>query len=106
MRPQALRSLASQSSGHLPRKGSREDLQSGRLSRRTTDPAAEAERKAAQEKLFALDMDKVIKGTACLHRQISCERRHRLQCLLLGLSHLQIERLEMCILSGTLTDRS
>ena len=67
MRPQALRSLASQSSGHLPRKGSREDLQSGRLSRRTTDPAAEAERKAAQEKLFALDMDKVIKGMGCSH---------------------------------------
>ena len=67
MRPQALRSLASQSSGHLPRKGSREDLQSSRLSRRTTDPAAEAERKAAQEKLFALDMDKVIKGTAYRH---------------------------------------
>lgn len=47
----------------MARKGSREDLQSGRLSRRATDPAAEAERKAAQEKMFSLDMDKVMKGT-------------------------------------------
>lgn len=47
----------------MPRKGSREDLQSGRLSRRATDPAAEAERKAAQEKMFSLDMDKVMKGS-------------------------------------------
>lgn len=54
--------MAIQSSGSIPRKGSREDLQSGRLSRRTTDPAAEAERKAAQEKMFSLDMDKVMKG--------------------------------------------
>jgi len=54
--------LASQSSGHIPHKGSREDLQSGRLSRRTADPAAEAERKAAQEKMFSLDMEKVTKG--------------------------------------------
>lgn len=46
----------------MARKGSREDLQSGRLSRRATDPAAEAERKAAQEKMFSLDMDKVMKG--------------------------------------------
>ena len=101
MQWQALRSLANQSSGHLPRKGSREDLQSGRLSRRTTDPAAEAERKAAQEKLFALDMDKVIKGMGCFHllaQAYPCT--HLLQCLLLGLHVTQSEGLEVCILQG------
>lgn len=60
---QALRNLnLATQSGHMARKNSREDLQAGRLSRRTTDPAAEAERKAAQEKMFSLDMDKVMKG--------------------------------------------
>eukprot|EP00798_Chlamydomonas_sp_ICE-L_P021450 gene21450-28420_t len=34
----------------------------GRLSRRTTDPAAEAERKAQQEKLYALDHDRIRAG--------------------------------------------
>jgi len=34
----------------------------GRLSRRTTDPAAEAERKAQQEKLYALDLEKIARG--------------------------------------------
>ncbi len=55
----ALRGLAA--SGHA-RKGSRDDLAGGRLSRRVQDPAAEAERKAAQEKMYSLDMDKVAKG--------------------------------------------
>ncbi|KAK9803919.1 hypothetical protein WJX72_005104 [[Myrmecia] bisecta] len=34
----------------------------GRLSRRTADPVAEAERKAQQDKLYALDLDKVLSG--------------------------------------------
>mmetsp|Transcript_20587 Transcript_20587/g.45080 ORF Transcript_20587/g.45080 Transcript_20587/m.45080 type:complete len:978 (-) Transcript_20587:2385-5318(-) len=34
----------------------------GRLSRRTNDPIAEAERKAQQEKLYALDMEKILGG--------------------------------------------
>ncbi len=34
----------------------------GRLSRRTTDPSAEAERKAQQEKLYALDNDRIRGG--------------------------------------------
>ena len=59
----ALRGLAA--SGHA-RKGSRDDLAGGRLSRRVQDPAAEAERKAAQEKMYSLDMDKVAKGAAPL----------------------------------------
>jgi len=32
----------------------------GRLSRRASDPAAEAERRAAQDKMFALDLDRVM----------------------------------------------
>lgn len=35
----------------------------GRLSRRNLDPVAEAERKAQQEKLYALDLDKIMAGT-------------------------------------------
>lgn len=34
----------------------------GRLSRRTTDPCAEAERKMQQEKLYALDLEKIARG--------------------------------------------
>ena len=34
-------------------------LTGGRLSRRASDPAAEAERRAAQDKMFALDLDRV-----------------------------------------------
>lgn len=34
----------------------------GRLSRRAADPAVEAERKAQQEKLFALDVDRIMSG--------------------------------------------
>ncbi len=34
----------------------------GRLSRRNLDPVAEAERKAQQEKLYALDLDKIMAG--------------------------------------------
>lgn len=55
----ALRGLAA--AGHA-RKGGREDLAGGRLSRRVQDPAAEAERKAAQEKMYSLDMGKVTRG--------------------------------------------
>ncbi|KAF8060053.1 ML1 [Scenedesmus sp. PABB004] len=34
----------------------------GRLSRRAADPAVEAERKAQQERLFALDVDRILSG--------------------------------------------
>ena len=34
----------------------------GRLSRRNADPLAEAERKAQQEKLYSLDLDRVLAG--------------------------------------------
>ncbi|GAX80354.1 hypothetical protein CEUSTIGMA_g7793.t1 [Chlamydomonas eustigma] len=34
----------------------------GRLSRRTTDPVAEAERKMQQEKLYAMDFEKILSG--------------------------------------------
>ena len=34
----------------------------GRLSRRNADPIAEAERKAQQEKLYSLDLDRVLAG--------------------------------------------
>ena len=34
----------------------------GRLSRRASDPAAEAERRAAQDKMYSLDIDKVLNG--------------------------------------------
>lgn len=34
----------------------------GRLSRRSADPAAEAERKAQQEKLYAMDADRILSG--------------------------------------------
>lgn len=42
-------------------KAGRDDgaLTGGRLSRRASDPAAEAERRAAQDKMFALDLDRV-----------------------------------------------
>ncbi|KAL3140281.1 hypothetical protein ABBQ38_004549 [Trebouxia sp. C0009 RCD-2024] len=40
-----------------------DDISSGgRLSRRNADPVAEAERKAQQEKLYALDLDRVLAG--------------------------------------------
>lgn len=38
----------------------------GRLSRRNLDPVAEAERKAQQEKLYALDLDKIMAGARCV----------------------------------------
>lgn len=44
-------------------RGAREDgVQGagGRLSRRASDPAAEAERRAAQDRMFALDLDRVL----------------------------------------------
>lgn len=34
----------------------------GRLSRRNADPVAEAERKAQQEKLYSLDLERVLAG--------------------------------------------
>ena len=44
-----------------------DDISSGgRLSRRSADPVAEAERKAQQEKLYSLDLDRVLAGQACL----------------------------------------
>lgn len=44
-----------------------DDISSGgRLSRRNADPVAEAERKAQQEKLYSLDLDRVLAGQACL----------------------------------------
>lgn len=46
------------------RGGGRDEQSGGRLSRRVSDPAAEAERRAAQEKMYSLDMDKVMRG-AC-----------------------------------------
>ena len=40
-----------------------DDISSGgRLSRRNADPIAEAERKAQQEKLYSLDLDRVLAG--------------------------------------------
>lgn len=63
----ALRSLSLGGvAGHNLRgggKAGRDDAGGGRLCRRVLDPAAEAERKAAQEKLYSLDMNKVMKGT-------------------------------------------
>ncbi len=43
---------------------SREEGTGGRLSRRNSNPAAEAERKAQQEKLYALDLERVARGMA------------------------------------------
>ncbi len=44
-----------------------DDISSGgRLSRRNADPIAEAERKAQQEKLYSLDLDRVLAGQ-CLY---------------------------------------
>ncbi|KAK9825608.1 hypothetical protein WJX74_010139 [Apatococcus lobatus] len=40
----------------------REEGTGGRLSRRNSNPAAEAERKATQEKLYALDLERVARG--------------------------------------------
>lgn len=40
-----------------------DDMSSGgRLSRRNADPIAEAERKAQQEKLYSLDLERVLAG--------------------------------------------
>ena len=40
-----------------------DDISSGgRLSRRNADPIAEAERKAQQDKLYSLDLDRVLAG--------------------------------------------
>ena len=38
------------------------DPSGGRLSRRNADPMAEAERKAQQEKLYSLDLERVLAG--------------------------------------------
>jgi protein phosphatase 1 regulatory subunit 42 len=43
-------------------KGRGKESGGGRLSRRATDPIAEAERKAQQEKLYSLDLEKVVAG--------------------------------------------
>lgn len=42
----------------------------GRLSRRNLDPVAEAERKAQQEKLYALDLDKIMAGALLIGWQL------------------------------------
>ena len=47
----------------LGRSGKRDDLPpGGRLSRRAADPVAEAERKAQQEKLYFLDIERILGG--------------------------------------------
>lgn len=52
-----------------------DDISSGgRLSRRNADPIAEAERKAQQEKLYSLDLDRVLAGQ--LHAPFSTLVRH------------------------------
>ncbi|KAJ9515790.1 hypothetical protein QJQ45_008687 [Haematococcus lacustris] len=48
--------------GGLMGSGEGSSRSGGRLSRRTTDPAAEAERKLQQERLYALDLDKIARG--------------------------------------------
>jgi hypothetical protein len=62
----ALRGLGlGRAAGHNLRGGAkvgRDEAGGGRLCRRVLDPTAEAERKAAQEKLYSLDMNKVMKG--------------------------------------------
>lgn len=52
-------SLGSQGSTDRPREQARSG---GRLSRRNADPAAEAERKAQQEKLYALNSERILNG--------------------------------------------
>ena len=48
--------------GGAGRGGGRDELSGGRLSRRVSDPAAEADRRAAQERMYSLDMEKVMRG--------------------------------------------
>lgn len=55
-----------------------DDISSGgRLSRRNADPIAEAERKAQQEKLYSLDLDRVLAGRFAhtLLSTLSCRYR-------------------------------
>lgn len=48
-----------------------DDISSGgRLSRRNADPIAEAERKAQQEKLYSLDLERVLAGQ--LYIAVAC----------------------------------
>ena len=54
-----------------------DDMSSGgRLSRRNADPIAEAERKAQQEKLYSLDLERVLAGAHLLASGLSfCVKR-------------------------------
>ncbi len=46
----------------LGRSGSRDRDLGGRAARRSADSVADVERRSAQERMFALDLDKVLKG--------------------------------------------
>ena len=46
----------------LGRSGSRDRDLGGRAARRSADSVADMERRSAQERMFALDLDKVLKG--------------------------------------------
>ena len=48
--------------GGLPRRGFSEPSLGGRLARRPLDPAAEAERRAQQERLYGLDLQRIAAG--------------------------------------------
>ena len=48
----------------LGRSGSRDRDLGGRAARRSADSVADMERRSAQERMFALDLDKVLKGDA------------------------------------------
>jgi hypothetical protein len=48
--------------GGMPRRGHSDPALGGRLARRPMDPAAEAERRAQQERLYSLDMGRIAAG--------------------------------------------
>lgn len=84
-----LRSMGGPLTGSYSRsRGSREDLPSSgsRSGRRTADPLAEAERKAQQEKMYALDYERVMAGeilSALLlgSASVMCTVKHFMGCM-------------------------
>ncbi len=54
--------MAGSGAGAAAAAAAQREQRGGRLSRRVTDPSLEAERKAQQEKLFALDAERILSG--------------------------------------------
>ncbi len=64
----------------LGRSGSRDRDLGGRAARRSADSVADMERRSAQERMFALDLDKVLKGDALRYASAGTGSRNLALC--------------------------